>query len=93
MSDRLVRKGLVRRYRPASNRREVRLTLTAAGRDLVRNVTVRRRDELSRIVEATKSLWTPATVEALAAFATQAGEPPEHEWWLGWQQPDDTDPT
>jgi hypothetical protein len=28
---------------------------------------------------------TPAElVDALNAFATAAGEPPEQSWWLGW---------
>src|ERR1700758_4144484 len=39
MCDRLVRKGLVRRHRQAGDRRSVRITLTAAGRGLVAEVT------------------------------------------------------
>src|SRR5689334_5619004 len=49
MCDRLVRKQLVRRARPAGNRREVQVTLTPAGRDLVGRVTARRRAAINRI--------------------------------------------
>src|ERR671933_654843 len=51
MCDRLVRKGLIRRTRRQGDRREVRVTLTPAGRDLVAEVSRRRRDELTRLVQ------------------------------------------
>jgi DNA-binding MarR family transcriptional regulator len=84
MCDRLVRKGLLRRGRTAADRRAVRLTLTAAGRRLVEQVTARRRDELTRVVAGTAEHWNGQTVAALRAFAVAAGELPEQEWWLGW---------
>ena len=88
MCDRLVRKGLARRYRSTSDRREVRLTLTPAGRTLVQEVTHRRRAELERLVQAGPvASHEPVTV-GLRALAAAAGEVPEDEWWLGWQ----TDP-
>src|SRR6516162_2599779 len=52
MCDRLVRKGLVRRHRQAGDRRSVRIALTAPGRDLVAEVTRRRRAELARLLRA-----------------------------------------
>ena len=52
LCDRLVRKGLVRRHRQAGDRRLVRIALTAAGRDLVAEVTRRRRAELARLLGA-----------------------------------------
>ncbi|GIF46798.1 DNA-binding MarR family transcriptional regulator [Asanoa ferruginea] len=84
MCDRLVRKGLVDRSRSASDRRVVKVRLSAAGRDLVEKVLNRRRVELSRIVAATPDLWQPLVTEALAAFAAATGEVPEQEWWLGY---------
>lgn len=89
MCDRLVRKGLIRRYRTAADRRAVRLTLTATGRALVEKVTARRREELTRIVDATASHWHEDTVVALRTFAAASGEVPESEWWLGWASADD----
>ena len=84
MCDRLVRKGLVRRTRSSSDRRVVRLRLTKAGHDIVEQVMDRRRAELERLVAATADLWEPVVTQALCAFAEAAGEPDEHDWWLGW---------
>jgi DNA-binding MarR family transcriptional regulator len=91
MCDRLVRKGLVRRTRPASDRRVVRLTLTRIGRELVQQVTERRREELIRIVAATSARWSDSAVDAVRAFAAEAGELPDDEWWLGWATGEDAD--
>src|SRR5262249_55658217 len=85
MCDRLVRKGLARRSRTATDRRVVRLTLTPAGRQLVDKVSRRRRTELAAIVAATADTWHPAVAPALRAFAAAAGEVPEQEWWLGYR--------
>ena len=84
LCDRLVRKGVVRRTRSATDRREVRLSLTSAGRDLVDEVTQRRREELTRVVAAIPQRWHPAVTRALLAFAAASGEVPEGQWWLGW---------
>ncbi|MCW3839832.1 MarR family transcriptional regulator [Micromonospora yasonensis] len=84
MCDRLVRKGLVRRTRSSNDRRVVRLRLTRTGHDIVEQVITRRRDELTRLVAATAELWQPVVTDALRAFAYAAGEPNEHDWWLGW---------
>src|SRR5512147_1331407 len=84
MCDRLVRKGLIRRYRIPADRREVRLTLTRAGRDLVQAVTARRREELVAVVEAMPRKWHRPVSDALRSVASGVGEIPEREWWLGW---------
>lgn len=84
MCDRLIRKGLIRRHRLPTDRRVVRLTLTAAGRQLVDRVMRRRRKELSAVVAATAEVWHPAVAPALRAFAAAAGDVPEQDWWLGW---------
>jgi DNA-binding MarR family transcriptional regulator len=84
MVDRLVRKGLVHRERPAVNRREVRLSLTPAGRDLVREVTRRRRVQLRRLIGAMPVATYPSVTDALREVSAAAGESPEHQWWLGW---------
>jgi len=82
MCDRLVRKGLIRRYRSAANRREVRLNLTADGRSLVHELTRRRRDELARHAEAIPTSAYPHLAEALQAFSKAVGEFPERDWWF-----------
>jgi DNA-binding MarR family transcriptional regulator len=83
MCDRLVRKKLIRRYRSTSNRREVRLSLTASGRQLVEEVTARRREELSRFVEGMPRTWHRPVAQALRSLSAAVGEVPESEWWLG----------
>jgi DNA-binding MarR family transcriptional regulator len=89
MCDRLVRKKLIRRYRSSSDRREVRLTLTADGRRLVQAVTDRRRVELVRLVDSMPEKWHGPVTAALRSFADAAGEVPEDEWWLGWASDQD----
>jgi len=89
MVDRLIRKGLIRRQRSATDRRVVRLTLTATGRQLVDRVMNRRRRELATIVKATGEVWHPAVAPALRAFAASAGDVPEQDWWLGWPADDE----
>jgi DNA-binding MarR family transcriptional regulator len=82
MCDRLVRKRLIRRYRTPSDRREVRLTLTPAGRALVKEVTLRRRDELASVVTQIPVAWREPVTAALRAVTAAVGELPEREWWL-----------
>jgi len=91
MCDRLVRKRLIRRYRSNTNRREVRLSLTQAGRDLVEEVTERRRAELARLVAEMPSSRLKPLVAGLRSFAAAAGELPDDEWWLGWSAPEPTE--
>jgi DNA-binding MarR family transcriptional regulator len=84
MCERLVRKGLVRRERSDTDRREVRLTLTVDGEYLVNEVTRRRRSELTRIVDTVPDVWHEPLATALRSLAVTAGELPDSEWWLGW---------
>ncbi len=89
MCDRLVRKGLVRRTRRATDRRVVRLTLTASGRHLVAEVSRRRRAEFARLVGAIPPSRYAELVQTLAALSGAAGEPPEDAWWTAWHDGDD----
>jgi DNA-binding MarR family transcriptional regulator len=85
MCDRLVRKGLIRRSRRAGDRRAVRLTLTPAGRELVDEVTRRRREELSRLVAAIPPASYAELAATLWAISDAAGEPRESDWTVAWQ--------
>lgn len=85
MCDRLVRKRLVRRRQSRQDRREVVLDLTTSGRDLVVEVTGRRRSEIARIVARVPRDQRHALVSALTAFGRAAGEVPEQAWSLGWE--------
>ena len=85
MCDRLVRKHLVHRRRTRSDRREVRVGLTPAGRELVEAVSDRRRREITRIVRRMPRPHRQAVLSALREFATASGEVPEQDWSLGWR--------
>lgn len=84
MCDRLVRKGLIRRGVPPDNRREVELSITSRGSEIVDAVTKRRRSEIRRIVEKMTESRRADLVTALLEFARSAGEAPDDEWFLGW---------
>jgi DNA-binding MarR family transcriptional regulator len=85
--DRLVRKGLVRRHRQPGDRRTVRIALTGAGRDLVAEVTRRRRVELARLLGALPPDQHQPVIAAFRAFAAAAGETPPPGTAFGWAGP------
>jgi len=87
MCDRLVRKGLVRRHRQAGDRRTVRIALTQTGRDLVAEVTKRRRAELARLLGVLPQAQHEPVIAAFQAFAAAAGEIPAPGAALGWAGP------
>ncbi|MEZ5142417.1 MAG: MarR family transcriptional regulator [Acidimicrobiales bacterium] len=85
MCDRLVAKGLLQRDTAPDSRREVRLSVTSAGDDVVDRVTRRRRADLQRIVGRLRNDQRAAVTAALHAFAEAAGEVPEQDWSRGWR--------
>ena len=89
MCDRLVRKGLIRRQRQASDRRSVRVSISAAGKELVATVTRRRRRDIQAIVDRMATEDREQLVATLQVFAEAAGEVPEQDWSLGWGPADD----
>ena len=86
LCDRLVAKGLVGRVTSNESRREITLTVTAAGRAIVRAVSARRRKEVTKIVEQLSRDERQRLQAAFAAFAVAAGEVafPDDAWKLGW---------
>jgi DNA-binding MarR family transcriptional regulator len=84
MVERLVRKHLVRRSGAQDDRRAVRVHLTETGSEVVSQVTDRRRGEIERILEQMPSRGRRNLAVALRAFADAAGEVPEQDWALGW---------
>lgn len=84
MIDRLLVADLVTRRNNPGNRREVLLGLTRAGKRIVRQVTARRRSEITRIVTAMATDQRDTLVTALRAFAEAAGEPEARVSALGW---------
>lgn len=74
--DRLLDRGLVDRHMNPQSRREMRISLTTAGRRVVRDVTRRRREEIAAIVERMPTTHQRGMVRALRAFSDAGGEPP-----------------
>jgi DNA-binding MarR family transcriptional regulator len=79
MVERLIAAGLVDRKVNPANRREVLLRLTESGRQIVDEVTARRRAEIAAIVAAMPPEQRSGLVSALRAFTDAGGEPPAGE--------------
>lgn len=84
MCDRLVRKRLVTRRSEPGDRRQVQIALTQRGRQLVDDVTARRRREIAEIVRRIEPDQQLVVVEALRRFAETAGEMRDEDWASGW---------
>ncbi len=80
MCDRLLRKGLIGRERASIDRREVQVSVTAAGREVVDQATARRRELLAEILGRLPARQQTAVAGALQAFAAAAGEVPDRQW-------------
>jgi DNA-binding MarR family transcriptional regulator len=80
MCDRLLRKGLIRRTRARADRREVQVSITAAGRAVVDEATARRRALLAGILGRLPARQQAAVAAAFRAFAEAAGEIPDSQW-------------
>jgi DNA-binding MarR family transcriptional regulator len=80
MSDRLVRKKMVRRHRARADRRSVLVSLTAAGRQVVDQATARRRVLVAGILAKLPAAEQRAVAAAFRSFAEAAGEIPESMW-------------
>jgi DNA-binding MarR family transcriptional regulator len=80
MCDRLLRKGLIRRQRARADRREVLVSITSAGRQVVDHATERRRTLLAQILARVPAEQRPAVAEAFRSFAGAAGEVPDSDW-------------
>jgi DNA-binding MarR family transcriptional regulator len=74
MCTRLVSRGLVVRVPSAIDRREVVITLSVAGTELVGSVMQNRRREFDAIVGRMSEVEQRAVIGALEAFAAAAGE-------------------
>lgn len=90
--DRLVNAGLLDRRDSASDRRNVSLDLTPAGRELVQTTVAHRRDAIAQVLQRMPESRRRALLPALRSFAAAAGEGPvPSAWTMGWP-PDNTPP-
>lgn len=72
MVDRLIDSEMVQRSPRPDDRRQIQLSLTVAGRRLVRRVTARRRRDLQAIVDQIPASRRSAVGQAMADFAHAA---------------------
>jgi DNA-binding MarR family transcriptional regulator len=80
MCDRLLRKDLIRRHRARADRREVQVSITPAGREVVDQATTRRRELLTEILARLSPSEQAVVAAALRAFTDAAGEVPDRDW-------------
>lgn len=83
--DRLVAVGLLERHDSPADRRNLSLTLTDAGRELVESIVARRRADIAAVLEHVPGSRRRGLVAAMTAFARGAGEASAASaWQLGW---------
>ncbi|GJF11957.1 MarR family transcriptional regulator [Mycolicibacterium cyprinidarum] len=76
MVDRLVTAGLLDRRPHPDSRRELVVTLTRRGREIIDAVTARRREEIARVVAQMPQKERHGLVRALTAFSAAGSEQP-----------------
>lgn len=84
MCDRLVRKQLILRRAEPSDRRQIRVALSARGRRLVDEVTGRRREEIARLLSSMSAEEQTSLATSLQRLADAAGEVRDRDWSSGW---------
>ena len=77
--DRIVAGGWAERSTSPDSRREVLISLTASGRAIVDEVTMRRRQEISEVLARLTAAEQQSVRLALELFAMAANEPPIDE--------------
>jgi DNA-binding MarR family transcriptional regulator len=81
----MVTKGLLDRESDPDDRRQLALTASSAGADLVRTMMRRRRAALQKILDRMSDDGRERLVAALGEFADAAGENRDADLWsLGW---------
>ncbi|WP_232326655.1 MarR family winged helix-turn-helix transcriptional regulator [Microbispora sp. ATCC PTA-5024] len=85
MADRLAAAGFLQREVNPHNRRETLLRLTDSGRQIVDEVSARRKAEIGAIISRMSPAKRRALIAAMKEFNEAAGEPPAHvPFPLGW---------
>ncbi len=73
--DRLIKAGLLHRQESLQDRRNISLTLTDKGKDLVDRVSAHRRSAIARVLRRMPADERDQLAAAFASFASAAGEP------------------
>jgi DNA-binding MarR family transcriptional regulator len=86
LCDRLVTRGLARRFPGEADRRVVWVMLTDAGKDLIGHAMSKRRELLTSLVASLPIDDAPRFAQAATSLAVAAGELPDPQWWQQWQR-------
>lgn len=86
MSDRLERKGLIRRFHRERDRRSIWLGLSEHGRDVIGRVMRGRQHEIEELIRVAGLRASGRTVEVLQRFVEATGELRDDEWWRRWER-------
>lgn len=78
--ERLHELGLVAKHRSRTDGRLVEVTLTAAGKSLLDEVTTARRQEVMAVLERLSTAQQEAAIQALDAFNAAAREASDDDW-------------
>lgn len=85
LCDRMVAEGLIHRADDPGNRRQLILTLTPGGEQVVRTVMQHRRAAIAPILAQLTKPRRAELVSVLQEFAAAGGEPSEPDMWaMGW---------
>jgi DNA-binding MarR family transcriptional regulator len=84
MCDRLVRKQLILRQADPSDRRQIRVALSARGQRLVEEVTRRRREEIAQLLDSMSAAEQASVATSLQRLSDAAGEVRDQDWSSGW---------
>lgn len=83
--DRLAHDGLISRAADPEDRRNLRLTLTGSGTQIVADIAAARREAVEPALRRMTAPARVALVAALDQLTASAGEPAEADLWaLGW---------
>jgi DNA-binding MarR family transcriptional regulator len=82
--DRLIKAGLLHRRDSPEDRRNLTLTLSDSGRELVESVTKHRRASIAQVLRKLSAGEREDVAAALDRFATAAGEPTDDSLTLIW---------
>lgn len=85
--ERMERLGVLARTEDPGDRRQLILTLTGTGRQIVRDATRRRERAVAAILARLSSSDRAVVAAGFATFAEAAGEPADAQLWgLGWAE-------
>ncbi len=85
MCDRLVKKELIHRESTPEDRREITLTLTSKGHELISKVTEERRIAITKLLRQIPVEDYQKLTDIFLRFAASMEDVPDQNWTVGWE--------